>query len=78
MEGGSRFEITRRGGERFNRRRAAVEDWEISHDKVIYKEQIGNGSFGTVYKAYYFGKSYFFWIWFLEKIEILGYCNFLI
>nr|ADI24876.1 RAF [Bursaphelenchus xylophilus] len=55
VEGGSRYEITRRGGERFNRRRATVEDWEISHDKVIFKEQIGNGSFGTVYKAYYFG-----------------------
>jgi B-Raf proto-oncogene serine/threonine-protein kinase len=47
-------EFTRRGGEKYNKRRS-IEDWEISYDKVIFKEQIGNGSFGTVYKAYYFG-----------------------
>jgi hypothetical protein len=52
---GSRFELSRRGGERFNKRRGAVEDWEISHDKIVFKEPIGCGSFGTVYKAYYFG-----------------------
>lgn len=52
---GSRTELSRRGGERYNKRRGAVEDWEISYDKIVFKEQIGCGSFGTVYKAYYFG-----------------------
>ncbi|KAI6177550.1 Non-specific serine/threonine protein kinase [Aphelenchoides bicaudatus] len=53
---GSRFELKRQGGERFNKRRGAVEDWEISIDKIVFKEPIGCGSFGTVYKAYYFGE----------------------
>jgi hypothetical protein len=52
---GSRFELKRQGGERFNKRRGAVEDWEITADKIVFKEPIGCGSFGTVYKAYYFG-----------------------
>jgi len=43
----------RRGGERSKRR--SIEDWEINHDKVVFKEQIGAGSFGTVFKAIYFG-----------------------
>ncbi|KAH7715776.1 RAF protein [Aphelenchoides avenae] len=30
-------------------------DWEISHDKVTIEEQIGRGSYGTVYKAHYIG-----------------------
>uniref|UniRef100_A0A915ESS2 Raf homolog serine/threonine-protein kinase n=1 Tax=Ditylenchus dipsaci TaxID=166011 RepID=A0A915ESS2_9BILA len=50
----STTEFQRRGGEKYNKRRS-IEDWEINNDKVIFKEQIGNGSFGTVYKAYYFG-----------------------
>lgn len=47
-------EFQRRGGEKYNKRRS-IEDWEISHDKVTFNEQIGHGSFGTVYKAHYFG-----------------------
>lgn len=54
----ARQEMKRRNGERFNGRRAPQEDWEIGYDKVIFKEQIGNGSFGTVYKAYYFGECF--------------------
>jgi hypothetical protein len=51
--------IPRRGCERYNRRRAGgggtIEDWAIRHEDVIFKEKIGNGSFGTVWKADYFG-----------------------
>lgn len=54
VDGGGGRGFTRRGGEKYNKRRS-IEDWEISHDMVTFKEQIGNGSFGTVYKAHYFG-----------------------
>ncbi|KAI1715426.1 protein tyrosine kinase domain-containing protein [Ditylenchus destructor] len=47
-------EFQRRGGEKYNKRRS-IEDWEIPNDQVTFKEQIGKGSFGTVYKADYFG-----------------------
>jgi hypothetical protein len=59
-EKGSRFELNRRGGERFNKRRDADQDWVISMDKIKLNEEIGAGSFGTVYKAYYFGEFYRF------------------
>ena len=50
--------IPRRGCERYNRKRGGgtIEDWAIRHEDVQFKEKIGNGSFGTVYKADYFGK----------------------
>jgi len=48
--------IPRRGCERYNKKRAGtIEDWAIRSENVIMKEKIGNGSFGTVYKADYFG-----------------------
>jgi hypothetical protein len=48
--------IPRRGCERYNRKRGGtIEDWAIRREDVILKEKIGNGSFGTVYKADYFG-----------------------
>lgn len=52
-------DFQRRGGEKYNKRRP-IEGWEISHKEVILKDQIGNGSFGTVYKAHYFGSFYFY------------------
>nr|CAD56892.1 LIN-45 RAF [Meloidogyne artiellia] len=48
--------IPRRGCERYNKKRGGtIEDWAIRNENVILKEKIGNGSFGTVYKADYFG-----------------------
>ncbi|KAF7638156.1 hypothetical protein Mgra_00002381 [Meloidogyne graminicola] len=48
--------IPRRGCERYNKKRGGtIEDWAIRSENVIIKEKIGNGSFGTVYKADYFG-----------------------
>uniref|UniRef100_A0A1I8BFI0 Raf homolog serine/threonine-protein kinase n=1 Tax=Meloidogyne hapla TaxID=6305 RepID=A0A1I8BFI0_MELHA len=48
--------IPRRGCERYNKKRGGtIEDWAIRSENVIMKEKIGNGSFGTVYKADYFG-----------------------
>ena len=54
----SRFELARRGGERIKKYRA-VEDWEIPSSLITYSSEIGHGSFGTVYKAQYFGLQYF-------------------
>lgn len=47
--------IPRRGCERYNKKRPVIEDWAIRCEDVIFKEKIGSGSFGTVYKADYFG-----------------------
>lgn len=51
---GSKDIISRRGGERYNKKRP-IEDWAIKYEKVVFREKIGNGSFGTVWKADYFG-----------------------
>ncbi|CAK5066769.1 unnamed protein product [Meloidogyne enterolobii] len=62
--------IPRRGCERYNKKRGGtIEDWAIRSENVIMKEKIGNGSFGTVYKADYFGLIIFV---FLMIFYILG------
>lgn len=47
--------ISRRGCKKYGRKCSNIEDWAIRHEDVIFKEKIGNGSFGTVFKADYFG-----------------------
>ncbi|KAL3100362.1 hypothetical protein niasHS_001664 [Heterodera schachtii] len=52
--GGGLFGISRRGCIKYGRK-SNMEDWAIKHCDVLFREKIGNGSFGTVYKAEYFG-----------------------
>uniref|UniRef100_A0A183BPG0 Raf homolog serine/threonine-protein kinase n=1 Tax=Globodera pallida TaxID=36090 RepID=A0A183BPG0_GLOPA len=51
---GGLFGISRRGCIKYGRK-SNMEDWAIRHEDVLFREKIGNGSFGTVYKADYFG-----------------------
>ncbi|KAI6229635.1 Non-specific serine/threonine protein kinase [Aphelenchoides besseyi] len=51
----SRSELSRRGGERIKRHQRVTEDWEIPPGSVTCSVEIGHGSFGTVYKAQYYG-----------------------
>ncbi|CAD5231619.1 unnamed protein product [Bursaphelenchus xylophilus] len=38
-----------------NNHRRKTDTWEINYKKVTFQGKIGQGSYGTVYKAYYFG-----------------------
>ncbi|KAI6233848.1 Non-specific serine/threonine protein kinase [Aphelenchoides fujianensis] len=52
---GSRSELSRRGGGRLKKHQRPAEDWEIPPGSITCSVEIGQGSFGTVYKAQYFG-----------------------
>lgn len=43
--------------QRFANRSQSIEDWEIPYGQVVFGHKIGSGSFGTVYKGNWFGRS---------------------
>ena len=36
-------------------RRDSYDSWEVPHTGILFGERIGSGSFGTVYKGFWYG-----------------------
>lgn len=36
-------------------RRDSYDSWEVAHTDILFGERIGSGSFGTVYKGFWYG-----------------------